>query len=197
MTILQICLLQNKDIFEQKSQKVLFGNSPMKREMEQRFFDAYEAYADAIFRHCYFRVSDRELARDIMQESFMRTWEYMASGKDPENIRAFLYRVASNLIIDHYRKKKAYSLDALSENHGFDPSSDETDRIIDASDAKRALMHLPRLPEPYRTVFVMRYVDGFTPREIAETTGEHENTISVRIHRAAKKLRSYIEEQII
>ena len=162
--------------------------------MEQRFFEAYEAHADAIFRHCYYRVSDRELARDFMQEAYTRTWEYMINGNNPENLRAFIYRVASNLIIDHYRKKKAYSLDALAEEKGFDPSLDETDRIINESDAKRALLLLPKLPESYRTVFVMRYVDGFTPQEIAETTGESENTVSVRIHRAAKKLRSYIEE---
>lgn len=167
----------------------------MERDMEQRFFEAYEAHADAIFRHCYFRLSDRELARDFMQEAFTRTWEYIVNGNNPENLRAFIYRVASNLIIDHYRKKKVYSLDTLAEEKGFDPPLDETDRIVNESDAKRALTLLPKLSEPYRVVFVMRYVDGFTPQEIANTIGESENTVSVRIHRAAKKLRSYIEEE--
>ena len=82
----------------------------MQQGMEQLFFEAYEAYADAIFRHCYFRLNDRELAKDMMQEAFTRTWEYVQNGNNPTNIRAFIYRVASNLIIDHYRKKKSYSL---------------------------------------------------------------------------------------
>jgi len=168
----------------------------MQHDMERRFFEAYDAHADAIFRHCYFRLSDRELAKDLMQEAFTRTWEYLTNGNNPENLRAFIYRVASNLIIDHYRKKKTYSLDALAQDKGFDPvDADETDRIVTESDAKRALSLLPNLPESYRSVFVMRYVDGMTPQEIAAITEESENTVSVRIHRAAKKLRKCIMEE--
>ncbi len=168
----------------------------MQHDMERRYFEVYDAYADAIFRHCYFRLSDRELAKDFMQEAFARTWEYLANGNNPENLRAFIYRVASNLIIDHYRKKKTYSLDTLAKDKGFDPTdANEMDRIVTESEAKRALAQLPNLPEPYRSVFVMRYVDDMTPQEIAEITGESENTVSVRIHRAAKKLRACIMEE--
>ena len=77
---------------------------------------------DAIFRHCYFRVFDRERARDLVQETFLKTWEYLTRGHDIENIRAFLYRVATNLIIDDSRRKKEISLEQLSES-GFDPAA--------------------------------------------------------------------------
>lgn len=168
----------------------------MQQEIEKLFFDAYEAHADAIFRHCYFRVSDRELAKDLTQETYTRTWQEIRNGKVPEHIRPFLYRVATNLIIDYYRKKKTYSLESLQESYKFDPSVDKTDEIIDSIDAKRALEFLPQLPESYRSVFVMRYIDDLSPKEIADITGETENTISVHIHRAAKKLRSCIENSI-
>ena len=49
-------------------------------QLQKEFEKAYDLYADAIFRHCYLRVSDRELAKDLMQEAFMKTWEYLASG---------------------------------------------------------------------------------------------------------------------
>lgn len=168
----------------------------MQQGVEELFFDAYEAYADAIFRHCYFRVHDRELAKDLMQETYTRTWQEIRNGKAPEQIRPFLYRVATNLIIDYYRKKKTYSLENLQETYGFDPAVDKTDEIIDSLDAKRALEFLPQLSESYRSVLVMRYVDDMSPKEIAGITGETENTVSVHIHRAAQKLRSCMENSI-
>ena len=166
----------------------------MQQEIEQVFFEVYDTYADAIFRHCYFRVNDRELAKDLMQETFTRTWEYMQNGKNPENLRAFLYRVATNLVIDHYRKKKAYSLEELAEKTGFDPPLDLTEYILNTVDAKRALALLPQLTELYRSVLVLRFVDDFSPKEIAAITGESENTISVRINRGARKLRELMEQ---
>ena len=166
----------------------------MQHEMEHIFFEAYETHADAIFRHCMLRVSDRELAKDLMQEAFTHTWEYMQNGNNPKNLRAFIYRVASNLVIDHYRKKKSYSLDEMSEKTGFDPSIDMTENIVNGIDAKRALELLPQLPDQYRSVIVMRYVDDLSPGEIATITDETENTVSVRIHRGVKKLRELIEK---
>ena len=153
------------------------------------FLTAYEAHADAIFRHCYFRVFSRELAREMTQDVFMRTWEYLAQGKSIGNIRAFLYRVATNLVIDESRKKKEVSLGALQEK-GFDApdsqSSARTHRMLDGKFAKEVLA---TLDPTYRDVVRMRYVDDLMPKEIAEVLGESENVVSVRIHRGLKQLR--------
>jgi RNA polymerase sigma-70 factor (ECF subfamily) len=70
--------------------------SSANKQLQKEFEKAYDLYADAIFRHCYLRVSDRELAKDLMQETFMKTWEYLASGKDIDDVRPFLYRTALN-----------------------------------------------------------------------------------------------------
>lgn len=84
-------------------------------DTEREFTQAYEEHADALFRHCYFRVSNRERALELTQEAFMKTWDSVAQGKEINNYRAFLFRVLNNLIIDEYRKKKSTSLDALLE----------------------------------------------------------------------------------
>ena len=75
---------------------------------EKLFTEAYDKYADAIFRYCYYRLFDREKAKDCMQEAYCRTWKYMSAGKQVDNIRAFVYKTANNIIIDDSRKKKSF-----------------------------------------------------------------------------------------
>ena len=163
-------------------------------EKNEEFLLAYENYSDAIFRHCFFRVYNRDEALDIAQESFIRTWEYIGKGHDVQNIRAFVYRVANNLIIDRSRKKKALSLDELQEV-GFDPGKDDTDKLHHSLEGKEALKMIVDLDKKYQDVIVMRFIDDLSPKEIAEILNESENAISVRIHRGLKKARELIDEK--
>ncbi len=159
---------------------------------EEDLSKAYEAFSDAIFRHCFFRVYQREYALDLMQQVFMKTWEYMASGKSIENMRAFLYRTANNLIIDETRKKKEQvSLEVLEEQ-GVKPSIDTREEVEATIDGAKIGTYLKQLPKEDREILVLRFVDDLSPKEIAEVLGETANVVSVRIHRAVKKLRELI-----
>ena len=161
-------------------------------DLEQEFLKAYDSLSDAIFRHCYFRVSDRDKAKDLTQETFTKTWEYIARGGKVESVKAFLYRVANNLIVDEFRKKKELSLDRLSEM-GFEPASVDH-RSIKAGAEMRELMETAEmLDKDYRDVVLMRHVEGMSVKEIAEIVGESENLVSVRIHRGLAKLRELLK----
>lgn len=160
-------------------------------EAAAKFPEAYAEYKDAIFRHCYFRVFDRELAKDVLQETFVKTWEYLAAGNDIDNTRAFLYRVATNLIINGTRKKKDSSLDALQEQ-GFDPGEEDDMSKRDYIQEQRVLDLLSKVEEPYRNAVTLRYIEGYSPAEIAELTGESPNAVSVRIHRGLKQLHAHL-----
>jgi RNA polymerase sigma-70 factor (ECF subfamily) len=165
-------------------------------KISKQFLDAYDKYADDLFRHVIFRVSDKEAAKELLQETFMKTWEYMKKGNKVDEIRPFLYRVLHNQLIDYLRKRKPQvSLDELSED-GFDIAhggrKEEESRI----DAKKLLVLLDELEESYRNVLVMRYVDDMTIQEIAELTGDQPNSISVRLHRALKKLKELHDERL-
>lgn len=164
---------------------------------EDDFIKAYDTWADAIFRHCYFHVHDREAAKDLTQDVFLRVWEYVSRGGSIQSPKAFLYRVANNRIIDEYRKGGRYeSLDELADEAGFDvPDEDSEEKVLDSLDARLALRALPRLPENYRTVLIMRFVDDLPPREIADIIGESENNVSVRIHRAVRALAHTIKKE--
>lgn len=155
------------------------------------FEKAFGEYKDEIFRHCYFIVFERELALEIMQDAFMKTWEYIAKGNDIDNIRAFLYRVSGNLCFNHKRKKSETSLEALQEE-GFDPPSVDERLKRDVIAEEQVISVLKKIEEPYKTAVSMRYIQGLSPAEIAEILGESANTVSVRITRGIKQLRALL-----
>lgn len=158
------------------------------QQKEKQLLEAYEQYSDAIFRHCFFRVYDREKAQELMQETFTKTWEYLRE-KDIKYLKAFLYRTANNLVIDYSRKKKEQSLEAITEQ-GIEFAEKDASDIHKIIDGKEAIKLLNQVEEQYREVVIMRYIDGLKPKEIAEILGESQNVISVRINRGMKKLRA-------
>jgi len=167
----------------------------MSREETVRAFEGYyDEYADAIFRHCLFRTSDRERARELTQETFMRTWEYVARGNEIHNARAFLYKVASNLVTNEVaRRRKHISLEVLRETYGFDVP-DPVDSIPGAAvDGGLLIAKLSELKESHRIVLTYRYVDNLSVSEIATLLGKSQNTVSVRIHRALKELKKRVD----
>ncbi|HWB33754.1 MAG TPA: RNA polymerase sigma factor [Candidatus Paceibacterota bacterium] len=172
------------------------------RDQEAAFGEAYERYSDELFRHCSIRLSDRERALEITQEAFLKTWQYIANGHEVREVRPFLYRTLHNLIIDEYRKAKSYSLEGMldEDTHSVEEllPADETNTLeaaVDRFEGSRALQALKELPDSYREVLVMRYVDSLTPKEISEAIGESENAVSVRIHRGLKKLKDILDSK--
>jgi len=162
--------------------------------MEENFIKAYEKYADALFRYFYYRVADRERAKDCMQETYTRTWAYLAEGKTVDNIRAFLYQVARNLIIDASRKKEPLSLEVIDpDGNKIKDKGDLRASSESSLDAQAALVKINELEEVYRETLTLRYVDGLRPKEIAAVLEETENVISVRIHRGLKQLRGLLK----
>jgi RNA polymerase sigma factor (sigma-70 family) len=162
---------------------------------EGAFLKAFEEHSDALFRHCYVRVRDREIAKDIVAETFTKTWDYLAKGKKIDHLRAFLYRVANNLIVDGARRKRASSLDAMMEEDGFEVEDDTTKDPSQIGDARVAMKLLDSLDEIYRTVITMRLIDGLTPKEIAAALDVSENVVSVRIYRGIERLKSIASEK--
>ncbi|MDO8518408.1 MAG: RNA polymerase sigma factor [bacterium] len=171
-------------------------------DKQQQFAAVFEKHSNELFRHCTMRLSDRERALELTQETFLRAWKYAERGEEVRQWRALLYRILNNLIVDEYRKHTSQSLDALLENEETQVAvegallRDEVDALESAMvrfDSARALVALKELTEPYRTALVCRYIDGLSPREIAECMQESENAISVRIHRGLKKLRTVLK----
>lgn len=161
---------------------------------QKEFIAIYDELSDALFRHCVLRISDRERAQELMQDTFTKTWEYLAKGETISNLKAFLYRTLHNLIIDEYRarpRSSHTSLEQLMED-GFEPADTRGERTEQVAEARIAVEAIQELPEAYRDVLLFRYVDELSVQEIARIVGESENVVSVRIHRGTTQLRELL-----
>jgi len=165
------------------------------KEIEIFFLKAYEEYSDAIFRYSYYKTSNKELARDLTQETFMRSLDYLNQGKEIKSIRPFLYKTASNLIIDWYKKKKdkSVSLEELQEEGSQVKETSSRTPLLNA-ETSEVITVIKKMDESYRDAILMRYLGDLKLKEIAEIMGEKENVISVRIHRGLKKLRELLNQ---
>jgi RNA polymerase sigma-70 factor (ECF subfamily) len=161
--------------------------------LQQTFQELYDAHADSIFRFTYIRVSDREQALDLVQETFTRFWQALQAGKKMENGRAFLFTIAHNLIIDWYRKKKAVSLDAMSDpetEERYEPPQEGAAAALELSAEGRFLVNAIRKLSPsHRQPIYLRYVEGLSPPEIGKALGISTNAASVRVTRGLEELR--------
>jgi len=106
-------------------------------------------------------------------------------------MKAFLYHVLNNLIVDQYRKHKTTSLDILLEK-GFEPieDNDSAERYLNVLDGKAVLLLIKNLPKKYQKVISMRYIHDLSLKEISLKTGQTKNVIAVQTHRGLTKLKS-------
>lgn len=153
------------------------------------FIEVYDKYADAIFRYCSFRVFDRERSRELMQECFTKTWEYMEKGNEIENMRAFLYKVAHNLCVNEAIHPKPYSLDEMNEKIDFDPKDQNTRSPESDAEISLLLEKMQLLSKEERELLTMRYIDDLAVSDIANLREMIPNTVSVKIKRAEDALR--------
>jgi RNA polymerase sigma-70 factor (ECF subfamily) len=149
---------------------------------------AHHDYDKVLNVHAFFKLSDHEKSEDLVQDTFMKTWNYLLRGGKIDVMKAFLYHVLNHLIVDEYRKRKTISLDGLLEK-GFQPSINQSERLIDFMDGKTALLLIQRLPEKYQKVMRMRYVQDLSLKEMSLLTGQSKNTLAVQLHRGLEKLK--------
>ena len=161
--------------------------------MTNDFLATYDLYQDAIFRYCSRRCSDREVAKDLTQDTFLRFWVCLERKDEILHARAFLYRIAHNLIIDHARRKREASLAQLLEE-GFEPAIDLWHQTYSRLDARRPLQKLHKMKACYRKVLHRRFILGLPLAGIANMTGETSNTVSVRITRGLRQLRTLLQD---
>jgi RNA polymerase sigma-70 factor (ECF subfamily) len=158
---------------------------------EAAFVEAYDLYAPKIYRHALYRTGSSETASDVMGETFLKAWEYFRlHAQEVKNLKAFIYRICNNLVIDHYRRNARAPVpidEDLERTLGVDAGIVEwADRNMEGERVRKAMCELR---VEVREILVMRFIDDLTIEEIAEATGRNRNAVYVAIHRAVKELK--------
>lgn len=159
-------------------------------EIRASFEASYDEFLEPIFLFLCARLGDRERAKELAQETFMRTWQYIARGHKIGQMRPFLYTTAYNLFKNELRgKRPVVSLDAIMEDASYEPR-DTGATPEQKHEVSLLLRRLQELADPYRETLTMRYIDGLAVQEIAAILGETPAAVSVRIHRGLNTLRT-------
>jgi RNA polymerase sigma-70 factor (ECF subfamily) len=162
-----------------------------------------DRHRNKVFTYILMNVKQRDLAEDIFQETFFKVLQSLQKGQYSENGRfsSWMLRIAHNLIIDHYRRKKNMGIVSSDENdHAIANSLKHSERSVEDQIAYdqilkdiAALVHL--LPPLQQEVVRMRHYQGLSFKEIAEETHVSINTALGRMRYAVMNLRRLIEEK--
>lgn len=154
-----------------------------------RFEEIYDAHVVAIYRYIYARVGNRPDAEDLTAQVFMRAVEQLDVTRDAPQITSWLYRVSQNAIADHWRA--FYRLPLVTEDRlapGWEPVAGEpvAGRTPDHA-AARVEAVLQRLPDQYRRVLELRFLQRLSVAETARALGVSHGNAKVLQYRALRR----------
>jgi len=175
---------------------VLDGDSTAYRGLVER-------YQGRIYSVCYGMVRNREDARDLAQEAFVKAFKNLARFRFGASFYTWLCRIAMNVSIDHLRRQKVRRADVFDEaiasrnadgvmslqHHRNDPGKDLERKRLHAA----ILAAMDELPEEQKQVIVLREVEGMAYKEIAEVMDIPEGTVMSRLYYARKKLQKTLK----
>jgi RNA polymerase sigma-70 factor (ECF subfamily) len=161
---------------------------------------AIDTHKHQIFTFAYRFLGDRAEAEDVTQEVLVRLWKHHAA-LDPGRVKAWLIRVTRNACLDVTRKRKRQPV--LGGRSDFDNPielavSEQTpaDTALVLSEVGRQVKRaLDDLAEPYKTVVVLREIQGMTYDEVSQALDMPLNTVKVYLHRGRRKLRDALRER--
>ncbi|CAM4110100.1 RNA polymerase sigma factor SigW [Lederbergia lenta] len=168
---------------------------------QEAFGDIVELYKDRLFQLSYRMLGNRHEAEDIAQEAFVRAYVNIHSFNLNRKFSTWIYRIATNLCIDRIRKKKPdYFLDAeVSGTDGLTMYSKiaaegkSPDKEVETMELQEIVQReILRLPDKYRTVIVLRYMDELSLNEISEILEIPLGTVKTRVHRGREALRKQL-----
>ncbi len=152
----------------------------------KEFNTCVDLYADNLYRFILKNVKDKDVAKDIVQDTYEKLW-IKVSDVESSNAKSYMFTTAYRTMIDHFRKnKKNQSLDPAIE-YEHNSSSNKY------SDLKSVLNNaLDLLPEIQKSVILLRDYEGYDYQEIGVITGLSESQVKVYIFRARQFLKNYI-----
>jgi RNA polymerase sigma-70 factor (ECF subfamily) len=165
-----------------------------KRGEEAAFGQLYDLYFQKIYKFVYFRVNHKETAEDIAEEVFIKAWTSILHVK-AESFGGWLYQIAKNKVIDHYRQKKL--LIDLSEVEAILESEENVVDTVNTVMEQKVLMRLLKKLTPEQQIVIkLKFLEGLENDEISELISRSEGSIRVTQHRAVQKLQDLLNKEL-
>ena len=178
-------LAQNDSDQTELIRKAIAGN-------EVAFGQIYDLYFEKLYRFVFYRVNHREIAEDLVAEIFIRVWHKISEIKDSAAFRGWVFQIARNIVIDHYRTKKIHVDLSTLEN-----VLEYEDNLIDRTDLsfqqKEFIEALRKLTDEQQVVIKLKFFDDLDNHEISKILNKSEGAIRVIQHRAIHELKHLIE----
>ncbi|MBL8155357.1 MAG: sigma-70 family RNA polymerase sigma factor [Anaerolineae bacterium] len=155
----------------------------------------YENYFPPVYNFIRLRVEDRSLAEDLASEVFIKLLQSLRQSQAPrQSLRGWIFKVARNLVYDHYRKERQVTTEALEE---WIPNADDEGLEVDfirSVNLERARRALARLAPDQQEVMILRFSQNFNRQETADIMGKSINAIKSLQFRAVQTLRQFLGE---
>jgi RNA polymerase sigma-70 factor (ECF subfamily) len=173
----------------------------VKKGDQNAFGEIVEIYKNKVYQICYRMLGNRHEAEDAAQEAFIRAFVNINTFNQDLKFSTWLFRIATNLCIDKIRKKKPdYYLDAeVSGTDGLNLYSqiasetelpeDELETLELQEEVQKEIL---KLPDKYRTVIVLKYIEELSLNEISQILNLPLGTVKTRIHRGRDALRQQL-----
>lgn len=160
------------------------------------FAHIYDHYVDPIYRYIFYKTG-REEALDLTETVFLKVWEHLKSYKHAQtHFSAWIFRIAHNVVIDHYRTHKNYvnlQTDLPDEKHHIDPIT-ITEQKLTQEILQKAI---GKLRKNYQQIIILKYVNELGNDEIARIIGKSEGSIRILKFRALRELRKILKNMNI
>lgn len=166
-------------------------------DKKAQFSSIYDQYIGKIYRFVYLKVSSKEVAEDITSKVFLKGWEAYSGQSNILNPSSFLYRIASNAVVDHYRDKgkiKFVSEEAFPKV--ADNRTNLHNKAIIDSDVEMVRLAMKDIKPEYQDILIWHYLDGMDIDEISDITQKPAGTVRVMLHRGLKDLRAELGSKI-
>lgn len=154
----------------------------------------YDQYVGQIYRFIMMKVSDVQVAQDLTQDVFLKIWQHFVDQKKMIDFRAFIFRVARNVVIDYYRQNNKSNLPLEQAEEVADEGLVLDKQLAIKLEADSLLQILQTLKPEYQEILTLRFVEEMSFDEIAEILQKDKNNIRVTLHRALSKLKQLTEK---
>lgn len=173
--------------FKQILQKAQSGNT-------EAFARLYDEFAEKLYRFIYFRVGHKEVAEDILSDTFVKAWQKISQVSSPSSLSGWLYQIARNNVIDYYRIKK----DFLPLDEIVDFLADAVNPVDTANlslEQAKTIEVMKALTFEQQAVIKYKFFEDLSNEEIAQILNKTEGAIRVIQHRAIIRLKELIGDK--